>query len=58
MTATHRYDMKVHFTVDMTDPALLLDAAYARWCAKLTAVEEFTDWHREQWQRWVDVQCL
>lgn len=54
MTEKRRYEMKVHLRVDVTDPALLLPAAYARWCAKLTAVEEFTDWHREQWQRWVD----
>jgi hypothetical protein len=54
MTETRGYEMKVNFRVEVNDPAVLLDAAYARWCAKLTAVEEFTAWHREQWQRWVD----
>jgi hypothetical protein len=54
MAEPRRYEMKLHVTVDARDPALLLDAAYARWCAKLTALEEFTDWHKEQWQRWVD----
>lgn len=54
MNRSRRYEMSIRYSVEVTDPAALLEAAYARWCDKMTAVEEFTDWHREQWQRWVD----
>jgi hypothetical protein len=54
MSESRRYDMKIMYSVEVTDPVALIAAAYARWCAKATAVEEFTEWHREQWQRWVD----
>src|SRR5690349_8019546 len=46
MSEPRRYDIKIMYSVEVTDPVAVIAAAYARWCAKHTAVEEFTDWHR------------
>jgi len=48
------YELRVIYTIDVTDPDLLMEAAYQRQFKKITAVDESTPWHREQWQRWVD----
>jgi len=44
----------VLYTIEVIDPDLVMEAAYLRHLKKLTAVDEPTSWHREQWQRWVD----
>ena len=49
-----RYELRVINTIDVADPDLVMEAAYQRHLKKLTAVDEPTPWHREQWQRWVD----
>jgi hypothetical protein len=49
-----RYELRVMYTIEVTDPDLVMEAAYQRYLKKLTAVHEPTPWHRDQWQRWVD----
>jgi hypothetical protein len=54
MGESRRFEVTVAYAVVVSEPAAVHEAAYARWCSRLTEVETFTDWHREQWQRWVD----
>lgn len=42
------------YTIEVTDPDLVMEVAYKRYFKMLTAVHEPTPWHRGQWQRWVD----
>ena len=41
-----RYELKVMYTIEVTDPGLVMEAAYQRHFKKLTAVHEPTPWRR------------